>query len=216
MEIWQVNAAGRYVHLRDQRDAPLDPDFTGVGRVIIDTDDVTHSSWYGRGSIPGATTTMRGARRISNCRCLGGRLRWVGQGQTSTCAVAADTGRETGQAARRTDGRNLHGALGRRRWRLLRQRRPQPARRLGFDRAAGRLASATGPARQAGRRRLHRRAHQKADAVIAGMTKETRAMRTRASAVAATPLALTACGRGPGDAARTAMEAGRGQTTKGG
>lgn len=39
MEIWQANVAGRYVHLRDQRDAPLDPDFTGVGRVIIDTDE---------------------------------------------------------------------------------------------------------------------------------------------------------------------------------
>lgn len=36
MEIWQANAAGRYVHKRDQWDAPLDPNFTGFGRVISD------------------------------------------------------------------------------------------------------------------------------------------------------------------------------------
>jgi protocatechuate 3,4-dioxygenase beta subunit len=34
IEIWQANAAGRYVHKRDQHPAPLDPNFTGVGRVI--------------------------------------------------------------------------------------------------------------------------------------------------------------------------------------
>ncbi len=36
MEIWQANAAGRYIHTRDQWDAPLDPNFTGAGRVITD------------------------------------------------------------------------------------------------------------------------------------------------------------------------------------
>ena len=34
VEVWQANAAGRYIHARDQWDAPLDPNFTGVGRVI--------------------------------------------------------------------------------------------------------------------------------------------------------------------------------------
>ena len=38
IEIWQANAAGRYVHLRDQWDAPLDPNFTGMGRVFTDQD----------------------------------------------------------------------------------------------------------------------------------------------------------------------------------
>ncbi|MCB8881527.1 protocatechuate 3,4-dioxygenase subunit beta [Acidisoma cellulosilytica] len=38
MEIWQTNAAGRYVHIRDQWDAPLDPNFTGAGRVITDAE----------------------------------------------------------------------------------------------------------------------------------------------------------------------------------
>ncbi len=36
MEIWQCNAAGRYIHVKDQWDAPLDPNFTGAGRVITD------------------------------------------------------------------------------------------------------------------------------------------------------------------------------------
>jgi len=36
VEIWQANAAGRYNHERDQHDAPLDPDFKGVGRVFTD------------------------------------------------------------------------------------------------------------------------------------------------------------------------------------
>ena len=37
IEIWQANAAGRYVHERDQHPAPLDPNFIGAGRV--ETDD---------------------------------------------------------------------------------------------------------------------------------------------------------------------------------
>lgn len=34
VEMWQANAAGRYAHPRDQHDAPLDPNFTGVGQVV--------------------------------------------------------------------------------------------------------------------------------------------------------------------------------------
>jgi protocatechuate 3,4-dioxygenase beta subunit len=36
IEIWQANAAGRYIHNNDCWDAPLDPNFTGAGRVITD------------------------------------------------------------------------------------------------------------------------------------------------------------------------------------
>lgn len=36
LEVWQANAAGRYAHVRDQWDAPLDPNFTGFGRVVTD------------------------------------------------------------------------------------------------------------------------------------------------------------------------------------
>jgi protocatechuate 3,4-dioxygenase beta subunit len=36
IEIWQANAAGRYLHHNDQHDAPLDPNFTGCGRTLTD------------------------------------------------------------------------------------------------------------------------------------------------------------------------------------
>lgn len=36
IEIWQANAAGRYLHKRDQHDAPLDPNFSGEGRTVTD------------------------------------------------------------------------------------------------------------------------------------------------------------------------------------
>ena len=38
VEIWQANAAGRYVHKRDQHHAPIDPNFTGVGRCLTGPD----------------------------------------------------------------------------------------------------------------------------------------------------------------------------------
>jgi protocatechuate 3,4-dioxygenase, beta subunit len=34
LEIWQANAAGRYIHKKDQHEAPLDPNFLGVGRSL--------------------------------------------------------------------------------------------------------------------------------------------------------------------------------------
>jgi protocatechuate 3,4-dioxygenase beta subunit len=38
VEVWQTNAAGRYRHARDNWAAPLDPNFTGAGRVLTDAD----------------------------------------------------------------------------------------------------------------------------------------------------------------------------------
>jgi protocatechuate 3,4-dioxygenase beta subunit len=38
IEIWQANAAGRYIHERDQHPAPIDPNFTGAGRVLTDSE----------------------------------------------------------------------------------------------------------------------------------------------------------------------------------
>lgn len=34
VEVWQANAAGRYIHQRDQHPAPLDSNFTGAGRTV--------------------------------------------------------------------------------------------------------------------------------------------------------------------------------------
>jgi len=36
VEIWQANAAGRYIHKRDQWPGPLDPNFLGIGRCRTD------------------------------------------------------------------------------------------------------------------------------------------------------------------------------------
>jgi protocatechuate 3,4-dioxygenase beta subunit len=38
VEIWQANAAGRYDHPGDRHDAPLDPHFSGVGRILTSAD----------------------------------------------------------------------------------------------------------------------------------------------------------------------------------
>ena len=38
VEIWQANAAGRYLHKNDQHNAPLDPNFAGEGRTFTDDD----------------------------------------------------------------------------------------------------------------------------------------------------------------------------------
>ncbi len=38
VEVWQANAAGRYVHFGDRHPAPLDPNFTGAGRCLTDDD----------------------------------------------------------------------------------------------------------------------------------------------------------------------------------
>jgi protocatechuate 3,4-dioxygenase beta subunit len=38
IELWQANAAGKYRHEMDQFDAPIDPNFTGIGRIVTDPD----------------------------------------------------------------------------------------------------------------------------------------------------------------------------------
>ncbi len=38
IEIWQANAAGRYIHVIDQHPAPLDPNFSGAGRTVTGAD----------------------------------------------------------------------------------------------------------------------------------------------------------------------------------
>jgi protocatechuate 3,4-dioxygenase, beta subunit len=40
IEIWQANASGRYLHKNDQHPAPLDPNFTGAGRTLTDSNGI--------------------------------------------------------------------------------------------------------------------------------------------------------------------------------
>ncbi|GAA1353897.1 protocatechuate 3,4-dioxygenase subunit beta [Streptomyces beijiangensis] len=43
IEVWQANASGRYPHRRDQHQAPLDPNFTGAGRMLTSETDGSYS-----------------------------------------------------------------------------------------------------------------------------------------------------------------------------
>ena len=38
IEVWQANAAGRYIHVRDGHPAPIDPNFSGAGRCVTDVE----------------------------------------------------------------------------------------------------------------------------------------------------------------------------------
>ncbi len=38
VEVWQCNAAGRYLHVNDRHDAPIDPNFSGCGRMLTDAE----------------------------------------------------------------------------------------------------------------------------------------------------------------------------------
>ena len=38
LDDWQCNAAGRYLHARDDHPAPLDPNFSGAGRTMTDAE----------------------------------------------------------------------------------------------------------------------------------------------------------------------------------
>jgi protocatechuate 3,4-dioxygenase beta subunit len=38
IEIWQANSAGKYIHDADRHNAPIDPNFTGEGRLVTDAE----------------------------------------------------------------------------------------------------------------------------------------------------------------------------------
>lgn len=52
VEIWQANSAGRYIHKRDQHPAPIDPNFTGVGRCITGDDGTYRFTTIKPGAYP--------------------------------------------------------------------------------------------------------------------------------------------------------------------
>jgi protocatechuate 3,4-dioxygenase, beta subunit len=52
VELWQANAAGRYIHQRDQHPAPLDPNFTGAGRCLTDEDGTYRFTTIKPGAYP--------------------------------------------------------------------------------------------------------------------------------------------------------------------
>ncbi len=52
VEIWQANAAGRYVHREEIHPAPIDPNFLGAGRCITDADGAYRFITIKPGSYP--------------------------------------------------------------------------------------------------------------------------------------------------------------------
>lgn len=52
IEIWQCNAAGRYIHQVDQHPAPLDPNFTGAGRFVTGLDGTYQFTTIKPGAYP--------------------------------------------------------------------------------------------------------------------------------------------------------------------
>ncbi|HEX4332059.1 MAG TPA: protocatechuate 3,4-dioxygenase subunit beta [Usitatibacter sp.] len=52
VEIWQANASGRYHHPGDQHEAPLDPNFEGIGRTFTDDEGVYRFVTVKPGSYP--------------------------------------------------------------------------------------------------------------------------------------------------------------------
>jgi protocatechuate 3,4-dioxygenase beta subunit len=52
IEIWQANAAGRYIHERDRHPAPLDPNFTGAGRLLTGADGTYRFTTVKPGAYP--------------------------------------------------------------------------------------------------------------------------------------------------------------------
>ncbi len=52
VEIWQANAAGRYLHKNDQHAAPLDPNFSGEGQTFTDEEGRYHFVTIRPGAYP--------------------------------------------------------------------------------------------------------------------------------------------------------------------
>ena len=53
LEIWQANSYGKYAHADDTQDKPLDPGFTGYGRVPTDKDGFFRFKTIKPGAVPG-------------------------------------------------------------------------------------------------------------------------------------------------------------------
>jgi protocatechuate 3,4-dioxygenase beta subunit len=58
IELWQANAAGRY-HAKDDHPAPLDPNFTGAGRTVTDTEGRYRFVTIKPGAYPWAESRQR-------------------------------------------------------------------------------------------------------------------------------------------------------------
>src|SRR5579864_990503 len=59
LEIWQANAAGKYAHIEDRQEKPLDPHFRGFGRCATDKAGQYHFTTIRPGAVPGRGNAMQ-------------------------------------------------------------------------------------------------------------------------------------------------------------
>jgi protocatechuate 3,4-dioxygenase alpha subunit len=59
IEIWQANASGKYAHIDDMQDKPLDPDFKGYGRVATDQNGKFRFTTIKPGPVPGSDGSIQ-------------------------------------------------------------------------------------------------------------------------------------------------------------
>lgn len=52
IEVWQANAHGKYAHPEDQQDKPLEPGFSGYGRIPTDDNGKFHFTTIKPGQVP--------------------------------------------------------------------------------------------------------------------------------------------------------------------
>ena len=53
LEIWQANAHGKYAHPEDSQPKPIDPKFTGYGRIPTNREGIFRFTTIKPGSVPG-------------------------------------------------------------------------------------------------------------------------------------------------------------------
>lgn len=70
VELWQANAAGRYRHSRDNREAPIDPNFLARAAPSLTPTATIVSSPSGRARTLGAIIRTPGDRLTSTSLCL--------------------------------------------------------------------------------------------------------------------------------------------------
>lgn len=59
LEVWQANASGKYTHPDDPQDTPIDPGFTGFGRIPTDTEGRFRFVTIKPGATPGSDNTLQ-------------------------------------------------------------------------------------------------------------------------------------------------------------
>lgn len=74
LEVWQANAHGKYAHPEDMQDKPIDPEFSGFGRIPTDKDGRFRFVTIKPGSTPGPGNTMQ-APHIAVTLFMRGMLR---------------------------------------------------------------------------------------------------------------------------------------------